>query len=72
MKKIIKPLLMALLPLFLFSGCYVTTVDSKEVGVLKNLGEVQKEVKTAGFVMDLIPFNDIVKMKISNKLHLKK
>lgn len=68
MKKIFKPLLMALLPLFLFSGCYITTVDSKEVGVLKNLGEVQKDVKTAGFVMDLIPFNDIVMMKVSNKV----
>lgn len=52
----------------LFSGCYLETVDSTQVGVKKHLGEVQKEVAPAGLAIDLMPFHDLYTMTIANKM----
>jgi regulator of protease activity HflC (stomatin/prohibitin superfamily) len=65
--KLSKIAAMAMVPL-MFSGCYFTTIDSTQVGVKKNLGEVQQEVEQAGFAMSLIPFYDLIPMTVSNKV----
>ena len=51
-----------------FSGCFFpTSVDSGEVGVVKNWGEVQDSVKDAGLTMSVTPGDDLYIMKTTNK-----
>lgn len=59
MKKLYSLLLT--LPLFIFSGCGITTIDSSEVGVKVTQGEVSNEVLTAGWNWILNPFVSIDK-----------
>lgn len=66
MKKIL--LIMSMASAVMFSGCYFpTSIDSGEVGVVKNWGEVQDSTKKAGFTMSVIPGDDLYIMKTTNK-----
>lgn len=64
----LKSFILTTLVAFTFSGCYLTTVDSTQVGVKKHLGEVQKEVAPAGLAMDFVPFHDLIPMTVANKV----
>lgn len=66
MKKTIK--LSILASAFLFTGCYFpTSIDSGEIGVVKNWGEVQPEIKQAGLTFSLTPGDDLYVMRTTNK-----
>lgn len=66
MKKLITiPMLMA--PL-LFSGCYMTTVESTDTGVEKSWGEVQKEPVGAGLAFNMMIGTDLIPMRTANKV----
>lgn len=66
MKKfIIIPMLVA--PL-LFSGCYMTTIESTNTGVEKSWGEVQKEPVSAGLAFNMMIGTDLIPMRTANKV----
>ena len=66
MKKFITiPILIA--PL-LFSGCYMTTVESTNTGVEKSWGEVQKEPVSAGLAFNMMIGTDLIPMRTANKV----
>ncbi len=52
----------------MFTGCYLpTSIDSGEVGVVKNWGEVQDKTINAGLTFSLMPGDDLYVMKVTNK-----
>lgn len=52
----------------LFTGCYLpTSIDSGEVGVVKNWGEVQNDTINAGLTFSFMPGDDLYVMKVTNK-----
>ena len=57
MKKLYSLLLA--LPLFIFSGCGITTIDSGEVGVKVSQGEVSDNILTAGWNVIFNPWVEI-------------
>ena len=57
MKKLYSLLLT--LPLFIFSGCGITTIDSGEVGVKVSQGEVSDNILTAGWNVIFNPWVEI-------------
>lgn len=65
MKKLLLPL--TLTPL-LFSGCYMTTIDSTDIGVAKSWGEVQKEPITPGLAFNMMVGTDLFPMRTANKV----
>ena len=63
-----KKFLPLLLTPFLFSGCYLTTVDSTETGVKKEWSEVQSDPVYPGIAFNMMPGTDLFIMRTANKV----
>ncbi|MBA3533963.1 MAG: SPFH domain-containing protein [Ardenticatenales bacterium] len=58
--------LLLLLTLFTLSGCYFTDVESSQIGIETNRGEVS-DIKQAGGHQNLNPFSELSKIDVSAK-----
>ncbi len=68
MKRILKLVAIAMLSMVMFSGCYLSEVDSGETGVERTFGEVSDKTIGAGLAFAIAPGTDLVIFNTKTKI----
>ena len=68
LKRLLKFIATGLVASTLFTGCYLSTIDSTETGVAKSWGEVEKDSINPGLAFNMMIGTDLYTMRTANKV----
>ena len=68
LKRLLKFTVTGLVASTLFTGCYLSTIDSTETGVAKSWGEVEKDSINPGLAFNMMIGTDLYTMRTANKI----
>lgn len=68
LKRLLKLTATGLVASTLFTGCYLSTIDSTETGVAKSWGEVEKDSINPGLAFNMMIGTDLYTMRTANKV----
>ena len=68
LKRLLKFIATGLVASTLFTGCYLSTIDSTETGVAKSWGEVEKDSINPGLAFNMMIGTDLYTMRTANKI----